>query len=192
MLGKLGGFLAAVAAHFIAHDAYSRCPKYARRLVERAVRQLPPFERERYGEEWLADVEEREGVLAKFEHAFLCQLSARTLRRFAEREPQRPAKMQFEVAGIDLVEVDLMSGLQALILIGDTFLEGGVKRRLVSEDDAKQRHSQFYKILTELGEPNKSELTRVSAFLRKLPASSTLVCRVNGVEIHRVNFGKED
>src|SRR4051794_6233297 len=58
VVATLCAFLGAVAAHFVAHDAYSRCPRYAQRLIELAARHLPEEERERYQEEWLADLHE--------------------------------------------------------------------------------------------------------------------------------------
>lgn len=66
-----------IAAHFIAHDAYTKAPQYARHLIERAVRRLPEDHRARYLEEWLSDLDERLGVFSKFQHAVECWLCVR-------------------------------------------------------------------------------------------------------------------
>jgi hypothetical protein len=184
----IGAFIGTVAAHFVAHDAYSQCPSYARRLIERAAKNLPPFERLRYEEEWLADLNERVSVFAKFKHAFECLLCARTLRRIAERKPQRPLKMQFEVVGAGLLEVDLKTGLHALAALGSSFLRDRVERGLVSEDRAKEIHAQVNQLLTDLGEPNKFDILRLADFIETLPAPFTIVCRLNGATVHQLNI----
>jgi hypothetical protein len=79
IFGTIAAFFVAVAAHFVAHDAYSSAPRYARRLIERAVRALPESERDRYREEWLADLNERPSVLSKFHHAIECCICTRKL-----------------------------------------------------------------------------------------------------------------
>jgi hypothetical protein len=75
--GPIIGFVVTLAAHVIAHDAYASMPRYARRLIELAAKKLPANERERYLEEWLADVSERPSVLSKFQHAVECYICAK-------------------------------------------------------------------------------------------------------------------
>ena len=78
-IGTIAGFFGALAAHFIAHDAYSSAPKYARRLIEWGTKALPASDQARYREEWLADLNERGGVISKFRHAIECCICARKL-----------------------------------------------------------------------------------------------------------------
>jgi hypothetical protein len=78
-IGTVAGFVVALSAHFIAHDAYSSAPRYACGLIERAVRALPAGDQARYREEWLADLNERPSVLSKFRHAIECYICARKL-----------------------------------------------------------------------------------------------------------------
>ena len=120
LFAAIGAFLGTVASHFIAHDAYSSCPKYARRLIERAARRLPPFERTRYEEEWLADVEEREGVFAKFKHAIDCLLCARTLSSLSRG--RAPAYIEFSLPGVGKARLDFVAGIVALKQVEEVFV----------------------------------------------------------------------
>jgi len=120
LFAAIGAFLGTVAAHFVAHDAYSNCPRYARRLIERAARRLPPFERARYEEEWLADLEEREGVFAKFKHAFDCLLCARTLSSLSRGRV--PAYIEFSIPDVGKVRLDFVAGIVALKQVEDIFV----------------------------------------------------------------------
>ena len=78
-IGTVACFVVALAAHFIAHDAYSSAPRYACGLIERAVRALPAGDQARYREEWLADLNERSSMFSKFRHAVECYICARKL-----------------------------------------------------------------------------------------------------------------
>jgi hypothetical protein len=120
LFAAIGAFLGTVAAHFVAHDAYSNCPRYARRLIERAACRLPPFERTRYEEEWLADLEERDGVFAKFKHAFDCLLCARTLSSLSRG--RAPAYIEFSVPGVGKARLDFVAGIVALKQVEDVYV----------------------------------------------------------------------
>jgi hypothetical protein len=88
ILGAVGGFVGGIAAHFIAHDAYEVAPRYARELIDRAVARLPEADRERFAEQWLADLYEHEGVIAKFKHAIGCVLAARKVGEIYDAQPE--------------------------------------------------------------------------------------------------------
>jgi hypothetical protein len=79
--GYVCAFIVAVFAHVVAHDACTESPRYARRILERALRRMPAAERARFEEEWLADLRERNGAIAKFRHATECLLCAGLLGR---------------------------------------------------------------------------------------------------------------
>jgi hypothetical protein len=66
MAGTILGWFVALAAHVVARDAYANAPRYAQRLIEAAIKSLPENDQARYCEEWLADLNERTGVLSKF------------------------------------------------------------------------------------------------------------------------------
>ena len=65
LISSVGAFIASVATavggHFVAHDLYEGAPRYAKRLLDHAVRVLPELDRERYAEEWLAHLHECTG-----------------------------------------------------------------------------------------------------------------------------------
>jgi hypothetical protein len=63
--------LGAVAS-LIASEAYANAPKWASRLIQKAVLRLPDHARARYHEEWLAHMEECPGNLQKVWHGMSC------------------------------------------------------------------------------------------------------------------------
>jgi hypothetical protein len=130
----IGAFFGSIAAHFIAHDAYSRCPKYAQKLIERAVRKLPPFERIRYEEEWLADLNEREGVFAKFKHACECMLCAHKVATTCSHRASGALEVTVQGASSETVKLDLVTGLVAIALMRETLQQSRRGKKLKSED----------------------------------------------------------
>jgi hypothetical protein len=56
----------------LAAEFYARATTSSRRIIEKAVLQIPRHERDRYREEWLAHLEEIPGNLGKLAHAFQC------------------------------------------------------------------------------------------------------------------------
>ncbi len=130
----IGAFFGSIAAHFIAHDAYSRCPRYARKLIERAARELPPFERRRYEEEWLADLEERESVFAKFKHAFECMLCAHKVATTCRQRASRALEITVKGAYSETVNLDLITGLVAITIIKETLQRSRGGKELKIED----------------------------------------------------------
>src|SRR5262245_43749885 len=87
-LAAIGSFLAGVLGHILAHDFCECTPKICLRIIEYAVKLLPEADRARYREEWRSDLNERPGVLAKFEHACGCIRGAHRLRK--QRSILRP------------------------------------------------------------------------------------------------------
>ena len=130
-ISLLGAFLGAIAAHFFAHDAYTRCPKYAQRILRAAIRKLGPVERQRYEEEWLADLYEREGVIEKFEHAIACYFCAGKIAATWQKRLQAPIDLTFTGAGAATVTVDFVTGVYALASLRRIVASG---RRLSLDD----------------------------------------------------------
>jgi hypothetical protein len=113
-LAAVFGFAGAIFAHLVAHDACSRAPRHARTLILRAAARLPAFEKARFEEEWLADLEEREGVFQKFKHAFECLLCARKLAEITKGNA--PAYVEATATG-GPEKVRLSLGTAAVVLL---------------------------------------------------------------------------
>jgi hypothetical protein len=100
LISSIGTLIASAAAgivgHFVAHDLYRGAPRYAKRLLDHAVKVLPENDRDRYAEEWLAHLYECMGVIVKFRHAVECSLIARKLRQIVEqRTAVEPHAIEF-------------------------------------------------------------------------------------------------
>lgn len=61
----IGTLVVGVVVNLLGDEASAQCPRLAARLVRRAARRLPPAARERYEEEWLANVIDSAGPLSK-------------------------------------------------------------------------------------------------------------------------------
>src|ERR1700738_4965695 len=112
----------AVAGHFIAHDLYEGGPRYAKRLLDHAVKVLPEIDQERYGEEWLAHLHECIGVIGKFRHAVECLLVARKLCQIVEqRTTVEPHAIEFvflsKGQGIAKVSMDTTTAFPLLKIL---------------------------------------------------------------------------
>jgi hypothetical protein len=107
--GFLSAFGAAVAGffgHLLAHDFAEIAPKLSKSLVQKAAHSLENADRERYMEEWLADLNERTGVLAKLKHACGCIVCARRMRKQSLKQQARDIVLRFEVCGIGSIDLD--------------------------------------------------------------------------------------
>ena len=89
-MGWLGGVFSVVSAfvsgfvgHIVAHDVCEAVPTFSARLVRAAARSLPSSVRDRYTDEWLADLYEQKGVFAKLKWALGCFKCARRMSREA-------------------------------------------------------------------------------------------------------------
>ena len=185
----IGAFVGTLAAHFVAHDAYSQCPKYARRIIERAAKMLPAWERARYEEEWLADLNDRLGVFPKFKHAIECLLCARTLRRIAERH--REPTIQVEIRGLGEMEVDFASGAQALLAM----LKMDVKRAAQrGREDASQIQQKFQSLQADIyqmvGQGDPQEILRLADFVEGAREPFELIWKCRGRVMHTMRIGR--
>ncbi len=81
LLSTVGAAIASVLLHVAAHDFCVATPALCKWLISRAVGRLNKDLRERYREEWLADLEERETTYSKLKHAAECFFCARKMSR---------------------------------------------------------------------------------------------------------------
>ncbi|HWN53177.1 MAG TPA: hypothetical protein VNO18_25725 [Xanthobacteraceae bacterium] len=92
LFAVIGSFLAGILGNILANDFCEFTPRICRQFIERAVRVLPEKDRARYAEEWLSDLNDRPGVLAKFRHASSCLLNAHKVAR-ARRRAEPPFRI---------------------------------------------------------------------------------------------------
>jgi lipopolysaccharide/colanic/teichoic acid biosynthesis glycosyltransferase len=114
ILGLLGTILIAVAGRLLTDDAKEWLPWITRRLIERAVNQLPQDERERHEEEWRSHVNEWPGTLAKIYIAWGFLSAAKAIHEMSGETPRigRP----LEVAARRCLDVVITGVLFLLIL----------------------------------------------------------------------------
>ena len=85
----LVAFGAGFFGHVVAHDFCEVMPMISRKIVEAAASQLPPLIRDRYLEEWHADLREQSGALAKLKWSIGCLICSRRMRRAATLDRRR-------------------------------------------------------------------------------------------------------
>jgi hypothetical protein len=83
IVGWLVAFGAGFFGHVVAHDFCEVTPMISRKIIEAAASRLPASIRERYREEWRADLQAQSGALAKLAWSLGCLRSARRLRQEA-------------------------------------------------------------------------------------------------------------
>jgi len=111
LLAAVGAAAAAFFGHLVAHDFTEIAPSIARALILSATRKLPKKIRQRYSEEWLADLNDRRGVLAKLGHSFGCVLCARRMRTQSIRAGLSKKKFRFQIGGVGIIELDFPTAL---------------------------------------------------------------------------------
>jgi hypothetical protein len=77
----LVAFGAGFFGHVVAHDFCVVTPMISEKIMEAAASHLPASIRERYCEEWRADLRDQHGALAKLTWSFGCFISALRMRR---------------------------------------------------------------------------------------------------------------
>jgi hypothetical protein len=98
VLSVIGVAIVGLFGHVVAHDFCELAPTLARWLISFATKRLPPTRRAHYMEEWTADLDEREGVLAKLWHAIGCVWCAPSIRRQLYKDVR--LRMSFNLPGI--------------------------------------------------------------------------------------------
>lgn len=114
----ISSFVTAVSAgvagffgHLLAHDFAAFAPSLSRHLIKKAAGGLSKDDRARYAEEWLADLNERVGVLSKLKHVCGCMICARRMRRQSIWHRQTAVVFRLEIAGGEIIEFDGSTGI---------------------------------------------------------------------------------
>ena len=121
-----GALIGGVIVHLAAHDIAASARSFAAKLIGLAVKTLPKDSRSRYREEWLADLNDREGLLSKLLHAMGCFICARKVARI--RHDAEPVSIEFTIQG-ETVKTDMATGIMAVDLMKgliDLFEENNV------------------------------------------------------------------
>lgn len=114
VMAAIGGFFAGFVGHVTAHDFCEAVPRWSKKLIAKAASRLSPRDRERYEEEWLADLADRPTTMSKLYHAVGC-FSCASKMRGQSVPPEAEVTVRFEFVGNGFIEVDGYS----TILFGD-------------------------------------------------------------------------
>jgi hypothetical protein len=106
VVGWLLAFGAGFLGHVVAHDFCEVTPMISRKIIEAAASRLPASIRERYREEWRADLQAQSGALAKLAWSLGCLRSTRRLRREAAIELYQRTTFDFVLNDGEVVTLD--------------------------------------------------------------------------------------
>jgi hypothetical protein len=81
IVDAIAAFFAGFAGHVVAHDFCEVTPMVCKKLIQAAALRLPERIRDRYLQEWEADLSDQPGALAKIKWALGCLLCAHRMRR---------------------------------------------------------------------------------------------------------------
>lgn len=91
VVAGIGAFVATILSRLLADEFNAWQPKLTGMIIESATRRLPEELRDRYREEWLADIEQYPGCITKLWRATRCLIGAPNL---VEILPANSAKVQ--------------------------------------------------------------------------------------------------
>jgi hypothetical protein len=107
LLSVLAAAMAAFFGHLAAHDFVELTPRISSSLVMRAASQFASAsERERYCEQWLADLNDVSGVFAKFKYALGCLFSVPRMKAEARRLFEGSIVVRYEFPGVGQIEMN--------------------------------------------------------------------------------------
>jgi hypothetical protein len=106
--------------HVVAHDFCEVAPMISRKMVETAATWLPASIRDRYLEEWLADLLDQPGAVAKLIWSLGCFRSVLYLRRQSRAEFYRKSAVEFVLSTGESVMIDVPT-LAAVRSIGTAY-----------------------------------------------------------------------
>jgi hypothetical protein len=107
IIGGLLAFITGFMGHVIAHDFCEVVPMISKKLVETAASQLPPSMRDRYSEQWCADLHDQPGTIAKLMWSMGCIICVYRMRREEVIERAQRTSFQFIVSTGDAIVVDV-------------------------------------------------------------------------------------
>lgn len=99
-------FFTGFFGNVVAHDFCEMAPMLSRKIVEAAAAQLPPTIKDRYLEEWFADLRDRPGTLSKIKWALGCLMCAHRLRREASADQRRSRSIEFGLENGEVLVID--------------------------------------------------------------------------------------
>ncbi len=97
-------FSASVLGNILAHDICMSADRTCAKIIRSAARRLAPLDRENTELEWLADLNDRETVREKYQHAIGCFLIAGKMRRQVQTVM---VAMNFQIVGVGRVPLTL-------------------------------------------------------------------------------------
>lgn len=107
ILEYLAVFVAGFFGHVVAHDFCEVVPTISKKIVKAAASQLPASIRDRYLDEWLADLWDQPGAIAKLKWSLGCVLSATRMSREAKTAEAKQISVEFVLESGKTVMVDL-------------------------------------------------------------------------------------
>jgi hypothetical protein len=109
LFGSVVAFVAGFFCHVVAHDFCEFAPMISKKLVEAAASRLPKSIRDRYLEEWRADLLDQPGAIAKLGWSIGCFRSAYRMQREARVADERRSSFGFAMTNGEIVMLDVPS-----------------------------------------------------------------------------------
>jgi hypothetical protein len=103
IFGAVAAFITGFVGHVVAHDFCEVAPMLSKKLIEFAASYLPRSIRDRYLEEWRADLQAQPGTVAKLAWSLGCLRSSFQLRRQARIDRIRRTTFQFVLSTGEVV-----------------------------------------------------------------------------------------
>ena len=152
LVSALGAALAGFLGHVAAHDFCEASPRLCKKLINSAALRLAKETRDRYLEEWLADLEEREGVFSKFKHALDCLLCAGRMRRESSKFV---IALSFRAPSVGTVPVQLSFNLDSRFFkLWVSLPENSLSKRILSKWVATYFVIKFLKCIFKIHRSN--------------------------------------
>jgi hypothetical protein len=107
IIGWLVAFGAGFFGHVVAHDFCEITPIISRKIIKAAASRLPTSIRERYREEWVADLQAQSGAVARLAWSLGCLWSARRMRREAGIDHCQRTTFEFVLDNGEIITTDL-------------------------------------------------------------------------------------
>jgi len=105
----LVAFGAGFFGHVVAHDFCEVTPMISQKIVEAAASQLPSSIRDRYLEEWRADLRDQTGALAKLKWSIGCLICATRMRQAATLDLVRRTSLELTFDNGEIVVINMTS-----------------------------------------------------------------------------------
>jgi hypothetical protein len=169
LLSLLCAGLAGFAGHIVAHDFCERSPTFARSLIRGAISLLPTNDRQRYSEEWLAHLNDCEGVISKFKHAFGCLACAYSMRRISiATTASGPKTFQIEIEGFGSTEIGFSAGKHVFgtyVVLCHRQKSAGGNMEPITESEILECNRMLTNLFGPLGDTERQHMLQAGNFL---------------------------